>query len=277
MITQQTTILTVILTSEGLLPTPYSATSLVDAVQYEPLGVYTTTCTHRRLSALKLDAHFTRLEESARLQGTPIQLDRGAVRAALRQLCEESGNENSSFRIVVPADTPESLYLALEPLKAVPDELRANGVRVQTFAIRRQNARIKYTRWAYERAAYTLDEGIYQGMLLSEDGRILEGFSSNFYGILDGELRTAEEDILHGIIRQVILDVAPGVLPVRLEPVALADVPELREAFLTSSSRGVVPIVEIDGHAVGDGVPGPLTREIERRFNAWVDANLEPL
>ncbi|PJF34267.1 MAG: hypothetical protein CUN49_16530, partial [Candidatus Thermofonsia Clade 1 bacterium] len=87
---------------EGLREAPYRADSLAEAVPYEPEGVYTITRTFNRDHVLMLDEHLDRLEESARLEDIPIQLDRAALRTALRTLIDQSGYAESRFRITVP-------------------------------------------------------------------------------------------------------------------------------------------------------------------------------
>ncbi len=277
--TPTTSIITAILTPEGLRPTAYRVRSLKEAARYEPQGVYTVTRTFQRTSALSLTAHLDRLEESARLKGQPLQLDRAALRKALRQLLDEAGYAEARFRITVPTAQPDTIYFAIEPLNGILPELRAHGVRVQSFPVQRPNPRAKDTNWMITRAELQaqMGDGIHEGLLTSPDGMILEGLASNFYGILDGELRTAADGILHGISRCIVLEVAPEILPVREEPVALADVPRLSEAFMTSSSRGVVPIVEIDGQPVNGGQPGPLTRALAARYDQWTETHLEPI
>ncbi len=273
-------IVTAILTPGGLEPTPYRAESLAEAVHFEPSGVYTVGRTYRRFYVLKFDAHLNRLEESARLTGGSITLDRPALRAALRQLIEQAGYAETRFRITIPAQNPDTLYFALEPLKPVPPEARINGVRVITFAGQRDNPAAKDTRWMDRRAPFAdrlAAANAYEGLLINPEGCLLEGLSSNFYAVLDGELRTAREGILYGISRSIVMTVAPEVLPLREQPVALADLPRVSEAFLTSSSRGIVPIAAIDDHLISDGRPGPLTLAIAARYDAWSEEHLEPL
>jgi len=276
-ITPTSTIITAILTPQKLQPTPYTAGSLAEAARHEPPGVYTVARTYHRTMALCLDAHWDRLEESARLLEIPLRLDRQSARDALRQLILESGYPESRFRITAPADAPDHLYFAIEPFKDVPAEVRANGARVQSVNGQRSTPKAKNTAWMETRAHLSLPEGVYEGLLIRPDGAILEGMSSNFYAIRDGALYTAQGAVLPGISRRIVLEVAPEVLPVHLEPVRLADVPRLQEAFLTSAGRGVVPIVEIDGQRVNGGRPGPFTRAIERRYNAWTEAHLEEI
>jgi D-alanine transaminase len=64
---------------------------------------------------------------------------------------------------------------------------------------------------------------------------------------------------------------------VQLDPVNVNEIDVLQEALLTSSGRGVVPIVEIDGRAIGTGKPGPYTRRLRAAYDTWADAHLEPI
>ena len=268
---------TAILSAEGLRETDYRAASLADAVRYEPAGVYTVTRSYKGHYALLLDDHLTRLEESARLEGIPLTLDRAALRAALRDLLPAQAD--SRFRITIPRDHPDQVVFAVEPLPAVPPEVLANGARVVTISARRENPVAKATGWMHQRkkAVETVPPGIYEMLLVGEGDVILEGAGSNFFAIIDGELRTADEGILKGIARKALLTSAESILPIRLQPVTLADLPKLAEAFLTSSSRGVVPIVEINGVSIGSGKPGELTCTLSDAYEAWTEAHLEPV
>lgn len=269
-----------ILTPSGLEPAPYTADSLTDAAQYEPAnGVYTITNTYNTFQALKLDAHFDRLEDSARRESIPLRLDRPALRAALHQMIAESGYGDVRFRITAGHDDPTRLILTVEPFKPQPSEIYGRGVRLATVdGSHRDNPAAKTTGWMHDRprVAQSLPQGAYEGLLIGDDGAILEGLSSNFYAILDGELRTAGEGVLPGIARLIVLEVAPTVLPVRLEPVSLDEVPHLDEAFITSSSRGIIPVIAIDDVAIGSE-PGPLTRKLREAYLTWLNSHLETL
>jgi D-alanine transaminase len=64
---------------------------------------------------------------------------------------------------------------------------------------------------------------------------------------------------------------------VRLEPVRVDDLDAVSEAMITSASRGVMPIVEIDGRPAGDGRPGPIFKALRVRYNIRLQAEMEPL
>lgn len=269
------------LTSDGLQAVEYHAESLADATRYEPHdGIYTITNTYNTCQVLKLDAHLDRLEDSARLAGIPLALDRARLRAALRQMIAEASFGSVRFRITVPKDSPACIILSVEPFKPPAPEVYAAGVRCVTVAdAARHNPAAKTTGWLQDRSAVekALPPGIYTGLLLSRTGDILEGLSSNFYAILHGELRSAGKDVLAGIAQQIVYAVAPEVVPVRQEAVNVIDIPRFEEAFVTSSSRGIIPVVAIDGITIGSGKPGAKTLALRQRYLAWVETHLEEL
>ncbi len=242
--------------------------------------MYTVGRTYQRNRVLLLDEHFNRLERSARLERIPLHLDRVAVRQALRTLIDRSGYPDSRFRITIPRDEPDQPIISLEPFKPVPQTIIDTGTRVVTVQMTRPNPVAKTTEWMTTRKAATdsFTPDIFEGILISIEGTMLEGTNSNFYAIKGGILRTADESsVLSGIARQILLTVAPDVLPVERRPVHIEEIPTLNEALLTSSGRGVVPIVEIDSHTIGNGRPGPYTIRLGQAYNAWAMAHLEPI
>lgn len=272
-------ILTYVLTREGLVPTAYRVYSLPEAVAFEPQGVYTVARTFHGDRALLFDAHLDRMEESARLVGIPLTLDRPRLRAALRELLHRAGYADAKFRITVPRSDPEQLVFAVEPFKPVPEAIMRDGAHVITVQLVRENPVAKTTDWMMvRRPTYeTLPPGVYEGVLVSPDGVVLEGMSSNIYGVLDGVLRTAGQGVLAGITRRAIYELAPQVLPVREEPLHVTDLPRLTEALLTSSGRGVVPITRIDDLVIGNGRVGPIVRRLQQLYDDWTLAHSEPI
>jgi branched-subunit amino acid aminotransferase/4-amino-4-deoxychorismate lyase len=269
-----------ILTSQGITDAPYSAASLADAANLEPQGVYTVARTFKRISALLLDDHLNRLEQSAQLEGMTIHLDRKALRSLLRMLIEQSGYQESRYRLTIPYDHPDHVIVSLEALKPVPADIIAHGARVITLHIERHNPVAKTTAWmtARKSAVESFSAGIYEGILVSPDGLLLEGTSSNFYAITHNTLKTADETmVLSGIARRLVLIIAPPILPVEFNPIHIDEIGGVQETFLTSSGRGVVPVIEIDGRKIGDGQPGPYTKQLRAAYDQWADEHLEPI
>lgn len=266
------------LTPSGLEAVDYTAASLADAANHEPEGIYTITNTHDTFKVLKLDAHLDRLEDSARRENIPLSLDRPRLRAALRQMIADYNVGDVRFRITVPREQPDHLILTLEPFSPPTQAQIEQGVRCVTApGLARHNPAAKTTDWMHDRDQFKLPPGIYTALLLDEQSNILEGFSSNFYAALDGELRTAGQGVLPGISQQIVFTVAPEIIPLRKDPINVKDLPSLSEAFITSSSRGVLPVVEIDEITIGAGVPGEKTKAIRAAYVAWMAEHLEAL
>jgi branched-chain amino acid aminotransferase len=239
-----------------------------------PEAVYTTLRTYDRRRVLRLDQHVARLVGSAALKGLAAALDPHEVRSAVRAALDATGHPESRFRLTF---APPRLFLAVEPFVPLPARVYEEGAACLTVPLHRDNPHSKDTRFlATASAAYeTLPAGIEEGLMRAEDGSVLEGLSSNFFAVRDGRLWTEEERALLGVTRSLVLGVAAAVLPVELQAVPLDD--RVAECFITSVSREVLPVVRVDGLPVGDGRPGPATREIARRFAALVEKEAERL
>ena len=77
--------------------------------------------------------------------------------------------------------------------------------------------------------------------------------------------------VLIGITRNVVLSLAQGHFAIEERPILLEDLSTVDEAFMTSSSKEIAPIVQIDNWTIGNGRPGPRTYELEQRFIELVE------
>jgi branched-chain amino acid aminotransferase len=269
------------LTPHGLEAVPYAADSLQAATQHESAdGVYTITNTVNTFQVVKLTAHLERLKDSAERAGIPYVLDDTMLRGALRELIALAGYGDVRFRITIPRDTPDTPILSVEPFAGYPDSLYTQGVRVMTAAnAARNNPAAKTNAWMLDRQALlaNLPAGVYEVILTDAGGHLLEGTSSNFYAVMQDALYSALDGVLGGISRQIVFEVAPSVLPLIRRPLHVSQLEDLQEAFISSASRGIVPVVEIDGIALGDGSPGAFTTQLRAAYAEWVNAHLETL
>ena len=268
------------LTAAGLRAVDYSASSLAEAARHEPdAGVYTVSNTLWQTQTLLLDAHLDRLEDSARREGMPLRLDRARLRAALRQMILDSGFGDTRFRISAPAAAPDSLLISIEPHQPPAPELIDNGVSCRTARCARRNPAAKSSDWMRLRRQLQADApaDCYEIILVDAAGHMLEGATSNFYAIIDGQLRTADAGILHGISRRITLWVCQAIAPIQLESPRVEELPAMAEAFISSSSRGIIPVKSIDGKRIGKGTVGEITRRLWRAYQRWVADNLEAL
>ena len=105
---------------------------------------------------------------------------------------------------------------------------------------------------------------------LVEDGFVTEGSSNNAYIVKDdGTIVTRQlsNDILHGITRASVLKLAAEAqVKIEERPFTIEEAQGAKEAFITSASTFVCPVVEIDGAAVGDGTPGPMAKRLREIY-----------
>lgn len=104
---------------------------------------------------------------------------------------------------------------------------------------------------------------------LIEDGYVTEGTSNNAYFVKNGKIvtRPLSNDILHGITRKAVLRMAEEAqMEVEERLFTIDEAKEADEAFTTSASAFVMPVVEIDGVALGDGTPGPIAKRLREIY-----------
>ncbi len=266
-------------TAEGLrqLVTPPAAQRFSDLYTGLALGVYSVWRSYDHHKFLHLEAHLERTRRSMALLGWDFELDETAVRQTLHTICTNAPYPEMRVRLDVLAEPAYALgsdsrvLLALMPFTPPSPDMYEQGVKMDIASgLERERPLIKTADFAIKRRTFT--SAAYESLLVDETGRILEGTGSNFYAVRDGVVRTAGEGVLEGITRQIILDLITQLgIPLRLEPVSLADLPYLDEAALSSSSRALLPVVEIAGQVIGNGRPGPLTQRMLAAYNAYVE------
>ncbi len=271
-----------------LLPDPgaltkvsLSALTLDEATRQLPAGAYTTFRTFGRTRVLRLEEHFARLEETARLAGREPAIDRARIRSALRQVIAESEHPELRCRVILDLSVATgTLYLLAESLRVPTEGDYQRGVRAVTRWLHRDNPKAKLTGFIESSAAVRrqLPIGVNEALMVGEDSRVLEGLSSNFFAVLDGMVWTAEEGVLSGITRSVVLDlIRMDGSPLKLEGIPVDRLSEVREAFITSASRAVLPVTVIDGRPVGSGVPEKTTRRLMAAYSARIESELTEL
>jgi len=246
-----------------------------------PEGAYTTFRTYPNGMALQLEEHFKRLEYSTRLAGYSLILERSSLRNCIRTALNKFQAPIARVRLVVPF-SPDlgRIYIFVGALSVPDDHDRQNGVRVISRQFQRSTPGAKLTGFiqATKQIREHLPYGIEEIIMLDNHQRFLEGLTSNFYAVIKGEIWTAGEGVLSGITRQFVLEIAHTAgIKVNFSPPSQASIKEFEEAFITSTSRAVLPVTEIDGIPIGSGIPGPITTVLMELFNSRVEKEIEPI
>jgi branched-chain amino acid aminotransferase len=245
-------------------------------------GVFDYTITYHR-KPFRLKDHLERLENSARI----IDLGFPWTTEQLTQLVHETLVRNPrgemSIRIIVtggqapdsftPAGRP-SLVIMVKPVKVYPRSFYSEGVKVITFPGKREFPQAKTLNYVHAITALkrARREGAEEA-LYAHNGVVSECMVCSFFAVKDRRIITAGKDVLDGITRRTVLELVKGKIPVDFRFVTISEIPSLDEALLTSSNHEVMPIVNIDETRVGDGKPGPVTREVMRLFDEYTGKN----
>lgn len=115
--------------------------------------------------------------------------------------------------------------------------------------------------------------GVGEALMLNSDGYVAEGSGDNIFIVKRGMLYTPPGYVgaLEGITRQAIIDLAHQLqFPVKEEPFTRHDVYVADEVFLTGTAAEVIAVVNVDGREIGDGKPGPITRQLLTEFRRLV-------
>ena len=116
-----------------------------------------------------------------------------------------------------------------------------------------------------------LDQGSAEAILVRDD-YVTEGAASNVFAVIDGILVTPPKgnDILPGITRDVILEIAyKNHIACREDIILLSQLKSADEIWVSSSTREIIPVVELDGQPVADGKPGPVWQQMDQLFQAY--------
>jgi branched-chain amino acid aminotransferase len=247
-----------------------------DAITNElPSGLYTTFRTYAgRSKVIGLRSHLDRLYLPAKAQGiVPTVRRREDFRHILAELLLRVEASEARVRLILDTSVePGTLYVLLAPLKLLPTEVYENGVHLEVSRTSREKPSLKRTSFIQESALdrNRIGPETFE-ILLTDKGRILEGMTSNFFYVRNEVLCTAGRGVLIGVTRQTVISLAKrGGIAISLRAIRMNELPTISEAFITSSSRGIVPVVQIDAQQVGDGKVGKMTRRLMQLYNEEV-------
>ncbi|MBL4811686.1 MAG: D-amino-acid transaminase [Rhodobacteraceae bacterium] len=171
-----------------------------------------------------------------------------------------------------PDEVPSTIVLFTQNKPGLADSaLAGTGIKVISIADERWGRRdIKTVQLLYPSMGKMMAKAAgADDAWLVEDGAVTEGTSNNAYIVKDGVIITRQlsTDILHGITRAAVLRFAKEAqMKIEERPFTIAEAQTADEAFITSASSFVMPVVEIDGAAIGSGKPGPVAKRLREIY-----------
>ena len=240
------------------------AESMTAASALLPPGSYTTFRTYSGSRVLRLEQHVRRLKESVALLNLHGALEYQAVRPGLGMAIQIAGYAESRFRLTF---SPPRFFISVEAFTPYPPRYYTQGVRCVTVSSQRKNPHAKSTTFISSAGAASnaLPADVHEGLMVADDGAVLEGLSSSFFALLDDVLHTEQERALIGVTQSLVLELMRTVAPqtaLSTQAVLSAELAHAQECFITSVSREIMPVVQIDDVRIAKGAPGPLTRNL---------------
>lgn len=235
---------------------------------------------------LRLDEHLTRLSNSLEEVAIRNPYSEQEWRELFCNLLLQNNAENCAIYLQItrgssgsrdhsiPKDIEPTVFACVNPLPTMPDSVKKNGVSaISREDIRWHRCHIK----AITLLANVLlkEEGSELGCnetLLVRDGKVSEGASSNVFALIGNVLVTPPKgpELLPGITRDLVLELARKQPELTVEERVLQaqELETASEILITSSTRELYPVTELDGKPVGTGKPGPIWTTL---FNAYQD------
>ncbi len=262
-----------------LIPADQAQVSIFNPALYTAFGVYESLQCDQGV-IFHLDEHLKRLEQSARLLDMPLPAPLEAMADWMPPLLRANEVRTCLIRLYVLGPNGREPALAFawpEAPRSYPRTLYEQGASAVIFygirALPQAKSLNTLVNFLARRQAHAA--GAHEG-LLAHGGHVYEGSSSNLFAVREGRILTPpEETILSGVTREVVLRLAAELgIPVSTELLPEADIPHWDEAFITSTSRHVMPLVRINGQPIGSGRVGPVTRRLMEAFEAYYRAYL---
>ncbi|MBI2266493.1 MAG: aminotransferase class IV family protein [Armatimonadetes bacterium] len=261
-------------------------------------SIYETMRTYGRKTFL-FDEHLRRLRHSARYLTLSLSFSDEDLHRLVEEAVKQVGDHRGELliRMVVTRGVEDfgygedhfgkpNLVIIVKPLPAIPPQDYEQGITLVTVSVRRNarealNPSAKTGNLLNPRLAFleARRKGAHDGIMLNLSGKIAECTSSNIFFVTKGALRTpsVESGILGGTTRDFVLTLAREAgIPVHEETLDPSIIADCDECFITSTTRAIMPVREIDGRMIGTHGPGAVTKDLQHRFSEKV-RNLYPV
>jgi branched-chain amino acid aminotransferase len=197
-----------------------------------------------------------------------------------QRLVSKIGIANPGLRLILTggsAHVPSSLrkprfIMIAEELPRYPADVYKQGARLITYEFLREVPHIKTTNYmnAFRLEPHRLQRQAFD-ILYCWNGRVLECPRDNFFIFRGNTLITANDNVLHGITRAILFDLVKDRFKVEERDVGINELDVADEALITSTTKQVVPVIQIDQRTLSGGVVGRRARMVMEEFHKYIE------
>lgn len=221
----------------------------------------------------RLREHLERFILSAEEIGLTVPKSLGEMEEIVEKLLEKASFPETGIKVVLTGGVSEdqlmpegkSVFFAVAyPFKPFPEIYFEKGIKITTECYQRPFPKAKSTQ--YLPAIVALKKGAQKGavdvLFHDEEGFLLETGTANFFALKDGEFITPKEGVLEGITRQVVLELTQ----VTQRKIHKSEIESFEGAFLASSNKEIMPVIQIDHHLVNSSVIPLKIQDLMQQF-----------
>jgi len=229
-------------------------------------AVFETIRTYKG-KVFRLDDHMARLYMSADVMGFKPKWPFNKTYAEVSRVLSKSKWKEAKIRIIL---SKNYLIVMVEPLKEKSASMYKKGIKLVSFHGKRNipHAKKLSDAFCFLAKQHAKNCGAYEALLVDEKTYVRECAYANVFWVKGGELHTTNKDILFGITRETVIELAEGECV--FEGVKYKNILDCEEVFITQTTSRILPVVEIDGQRIGTGRPGPITKKLMKKFENLV-------
>ncbi|MBW3469987.1 aminotransferase class IV [Arthrospiribacter ruber] len=221
---------------------------------------------------LFLSDYLDRFIRSAEKTHLSLKFSKLELEAIIRELIDKNDLSDGGIRMLLTggvsdnhfSPTNGSLFIFNEALDFPSTEKYEKGIKLLPIEHVRYIADIKTTNYAFPvwHSNIWKKEGA-EDVLYHLNGQVSESSRSNIFIIKDGEIATPDQHILHGITRKRVIELAPEV---KIRPVSFEELIHAEEAFITSTTKKILPVTKLGDRKIGSGKVGTKTLQLIDSF-----------
>lgn len=224
------------------------------------------------------DWYWERFENSSRILNLKIPIEKQEAREIVNQLIALSPDSECAIRFILSGgttlngtDAPEpTLIVFSEKIAEVPSEVYQKGIKIESREYLRDMAEAKSTDYKFLLTIRPeLQKNGSSDVLYHQNGEVSELSRSNIFLVKNKVLITPSRNILKGITRRKVLELAKNKYEIEERPVQFEELLKAEEVFTTSTTKKVLSITQIDDLIIGNGKPGPVAQSLLSDFNAF--------
>ena len=259
-----------------IIPVSDATVSIYDIGLLRGYGIYEALTTKNR-KPFALSEHLTRFRDSAKFLGIDIKESDNEISEAIKILIEKNGFKETNIKFIITGgltknsiefdrSTP-TFYILAEEFIPLPEIVFVEGASLTTYEHLRQFPSYKTINYIQGVLVQNLrKENHAIEILYTSQGNALEAATSNFFIVKNKTLITPVNNILKGITRKKVLEIAKPHFTIEEREMSLDETLRADEAFITSSFKDIVPIVSIDNQKIGGGEVGEITKKLMKVF-----------